>query len=93
MPFADINVIPVVAICVPVGGAFLTWMVVGVADAWRKAKVAEFRAVLVQNMVDKGFSPDDIERVLKADDGGRDKMSCKHGRTRDRRHECDPAHS
>jgi hypothetical protein len=77
MLFASTDITGIVAICVPVGGAFLTWMVVGVADAWRKAKVAEYRAVLVQNMIDKEFGPEEIERVLKANDSAREKMSCK----------------
>lgn len=75
--FASLDVTGIVAICVPVGGAFLTWMVVSIADNWRKAKVAEYRAVLVQNMIDKGFTPEEIERVLKANDSAREKMSCK----------------
>jgi hypothetical protein len=39
--------------------------------------VSEHRAVLVQNMIDKGFSPGEIERVMAATDAGRGKMSCK----------------
>ena len=83
MLFASMDVTGIVAICVPVGGAFLTWMVVGVADAWRKAKVAEYRAVLVQNMIDKGFAPDEIERVLGASDSDGDKPVGKLRRPND----------
>ena len=86
MLFAATELTSVLGICVPIGGAFLTWMVVGVADSWRKAKVAEYRAVLVQNMIDKGFTPDEIERVLKANDTARDKMACKVRRARESEH-------
>lgn len=88
MLFAETNLTQIVAICVPVGGAFVTWMITSVAAEWRKAKVAEYRAILIQGMVDKGFSPGEVERVLKAADAGRDRMSCK-SRLRD----AEPAHS
>jgi hypothetical protein len=86
MLWASIELPAILGICVPVGGVFLTCMVIGVADAWRKAKVAEYRAVLVQNMIDKGFSADEIERVVKANDGGRDQMNCKLHKNREPDH-------
>jgi uncharacterized membrane protein len=80
MLFAETEVIKILGICVPIGGAFVTWMVVSFVENWRKAKVSEHRAVLVQNMIDKGFSPGEIERVMVAADAGRGKASCKSAR-------------
>jgi hypothetical protein len=64
--------IPLVALLIPVVAILST--------NWRKAKVAEFRAILVQNMLDKEFTPDEIERVLKANDGMADKLVGKPAR-------------
>lgn len=86
MLFADTNIVGLVAICVPVGGCILWGIIHSVAENWRKAKTAEYRAILVQGMVDKGFSPDEVERVLKANDTARLRMSCKTRRHRDAEH-------
>lgn len=79
MPFASTELpavigvlIPVVALCIPIAAIL--------SANWRRAKVAEYRAVMVQNMLDKGFTPDDIERVLRANDAGMSKLAGKHSR-------------
>jgi hypothetical protein len=66
--------IPVIALLIPI--------VAIISSNWRKAKQAEYRAILVQNMLDKDFSPDEIERVLKASDGMADKLTGKFDRRR-----------
>ncbi len=73
--------IPVLALCIPI--------VAILSLNWRKAKVAEYRAILVQNMLDKDFTPDEIERVLKANDGTPDKLVGRFDRRR--RHDSDHA--
>jgi hypothetical protein len=61
--------IPIVALMIPVVAILST--------NWRKAKVAEYRAITVQTMLDKGLSVDEIERVLRASDGTADKLAGK----------------
>jgi hypothetical protein len=67
--------IPAIALCIP--------LVAILSFNWRKAKVAEYRAITVQTMLDKGFSADEIERVLRASDGQSDKLAGKPNRRRD----------
>lgn len=86
MLFAATEVTGIVAICVPVGGMILWGVIHSIAENWRKAKTAEYRAILVQGMVDKGFSPDEVERVLKANDAVPPRLSCKARRHRDSEH-------
>jgi hypothetical protein len=71
--------IPIIALSIPV--------VAILSSNWRKAKTAEYRAILVQNMLDKDFSPDEIERVLKASDGMPDKLAARANRRHDSRHD------
>ena len=66
--------IPFVALLIPI--------VAIIASSWQKAKVSEHRAILVQNMLDKGFTPDEIERVLRAGDGMPNKLTGKCERRR-----------
>lgn len=47
-----------------VGLPVIGWMVTAAVTEWRKARVAEQEAVLKQSMIEKGFGPDDILRVL-----------------------------
>jgi hypothetical protein len=86
MLFATTEITGIVAICVPVGGVIAWGIIHSIAENWRKAKTAEYRAILVQGMVDKGFSPDEVERVLKANDTVPPRMSCKARRLRDTEH-------
>jgi hypothetical protein len=86
MLFAATEITGIVAICVPVGGVIVWGVIHSIAENWRKAKTAEYRAILVQGMVDKGFSPDEVERVLKANDAARPRLSGKA--RRDSEHVC-----
>ncbi|MFO0848628.1 MAG: hypothetical protein U0871_08745 [Gemmataceae bacterium] len=47
-----------------VGLPILGWIITAAVTEWRKARVAEQEAVLKQSMIEKGFGPDDILRVL-----------------------------
>ena len=49
------------------GGGAVYWTVDAVANHWRKVKVAEFAATLKQQMIEKGFSADEIAQVVGAD--------------------------
>jgi hypothetical protein len=82
------NDIPaVLGVCIPIFA--LSIPIVAIVTGNRtKAKVAEYRAILVQNMLDKDFTPDEIERVLKANDGVPDKLVSKCDR---RRHDSEHA--
>jgi Fe2+ transport system protein FeoA len=71
MLFADIDIPAVIGTCIPLAGIGVAIVAI-LAVNWRKTKVAEYRSVLVQNMVDKGFSPGEIVRVLEAADVGSD---------------------
>ena len=81
MPFAiDPGII---GVCIPIV-ALMIPIVAIVSANWRKAKVSEHRAITIQTMLDKGFTPDEIERVMRASDGVPDKLTGKA----DRRHRC-----
>ncbi len=67
MLFAEIDIPAVIGASIPIAG-IAVGIVAILAVNWRRAKVSEHRAVLVQNMVDKGFSPGEIVRVLEASD-------------------------
>lgn len=48
-------------------GAPMIWLVVdSLAKNWRKARVAEYQAILKRDMLDRGFSADEIIRVIEA---------------------------
>lgn len=46
------------------------WTIVGIAKQWRKARESEHDTVLKQDMIARGMSADDIERVLRASSRG-----------------------
>jgi hypothetical protein len=71
----------IIGVCIPII-ALMIPIVAIISVNRRKAKVAEYRAILVQNMLDKDFTPDEIERVLKANDGMPDKLVGKCDRRR-----------
>ena len=82
MPFAiDPGII---GVCIPIV-ALMIPIVALISANWRKAKVAEYRAITIQTMLDKGLSTDEIERVLRASDGTADKLvgKCDHRRRHD----------
>ena len=82
MLFADIDLPAVIGVSIPVIALLIPVFAI-VSGNWRKAKVAEYRAVMVQTMIDKGFSPDEVERVLRANDGISDKLTGKRPCRRD----------
>lgn len=67
MLFAELDIPAVIGASIPIAGIAVAIVAI-LSVNWRKAKVSEHRAVLVQNMVDKGFSPGEIVRVLEASD-------------------------
>jgi hypothetical protein len=67
MLFAELDIPAVIGTSIPLAGIAVAIVAI-LSVNWRKAKVSEHRAVLVQNMVDKGFSPGEIVRVLEASD-------------------------
>lgn len=71
MLFADLDIPAIIGTCIPLAGIGVGIVAI-ISVNWRKAKVSEHRAVLVQNMIDKGFSPGEIVRVLEASDLGTD---------------------
>lgn len=88
MLFASDELPAILALCIPFV-ALLIPIVAIISSHRTKAKVAEYRAILVQNMLDKDFTPDEIERVLKANDGTPDKLVGRFDRRR--RHDSDHA--
>jgi hypothetical protein len=48
------------------GGGILCAIVHVVMDNWRKARAAEQNAVLKKDMIERGFSPDEIVRVIES---------------------------
>lgn len=73
MSFASVEIPAVLGVCIPILALFIPIVAI-ISTNWRKAKQAEFRAILVQNMLDKNFSPDEIERVMRASDSAADKL-------------------
>jgi hypothetical protein len=51
------------------GGWVIVAVVSSVAKNWRKVHESEHLAALKQSMIERGMSPDDIERVLRAGPG------------------------
>jgi hypothetical protein len=48
------------------GGGILCGIVYIVMENWRKARAAEQNAVLKKDMIERGFSPDDIIRIIES---------------------------
>lgn len=86
MLFAD-DVPAILGVCIPIFALSIPIVAI-ISSSWKKAKISEHRAILVQNMLDKNFTPDEIERVLKASDGMPDKLAgrCEHRRRYDSEH-------
>jgi hypothetical protein len=55
--------VPIMGMMIPIV-AILVGLVGILSTNWRKAKEAEYRAIMVQNMLDKNFTSDEIERVM-----------------------------
>jgi hypothetical protein len=57
-------------------GLPVLWGIVySLANEWRKARVAEQNAVLKREMIERGFTADEIERVIAAGSKGKDKIA------------------
>lgn len=66
------NLIPITAIVLGI-----LWLIVyTVVEEWRKVRVAEQNAVLKKEMLERGFSADEIVRVIR-NGGPSDKMALK----------------
>lgn len=63
---SDEALIPIVAISAVFGGPFIGYVVHTVATNWRQARVAEENAHLKRQMIERGYSADEIVRVLEA---------------------------
>jgi hypothetical protein len=48
------------------GGPVAGWILHTLIVSWRQVRTSEHLAVLKQNMLDRGMSADDIERVINA---------------------------
>lgn len=57
----------ILAISFIFGGTTIYCIINAIVVNWRKTRVAEQNAVLKKTMIDRGFSADEIERVIKAD--------------------------
>lgn len=49
-----------------VGVPVVGWIVTSVVTEWRKARVAEQHAALKQQMIEKGFTAEEIVNVIEA---------------------------
>jgi hypothetical protein len=67
MLFAVNDIPAIIGASIPIAGIMIAIVAIVMVN-WRKAKVSEHRAVLVQNMIDKGFSPGEIARVMESSD-------------------------
>jgi hypothetical protein len=58
------EVIGLVAVVCLFGGPMIWGITDSVMSNWRKAKIAEQDAVLKKDMIERGFTADEIERVM-----------------------------
>ena len=59
-------------------GTWPLWLIIdSLASNWRKARVAEQNAVLKREMIERGFSADEIERVIATGSKADDKIAGK----------------
>jgi hypothetical protein len=74
---SDEHVVGLVAV-VCLFGAWPLWFIIdSLASNWRKARVAEQDAVLKREMIERGFTADEIERVIASGSMAGDKMAGK----------------
>jgi hypothetical protein len=60
------DIVSILAITFIFGGTAIVGIVTAVVANWRKTRESEHQAVLKQNMLERGMSAVDIERVLRA---------------------------
>jgi hypothetical protein len=64
-PVTENGIIGLVAV-VCLFGAWPIWLIVdAIASNWRKARIAEQEAVLKREMIERGFSADEIAQVIE----------------------------
>ena len=66
-----------VAVVLIFGGGSLCVIISIIAENWRKARAAEQNAVLKKAMIDKGYSAEEIVRVITSGGAGKGKMAEK----------------
>ena len=67
---ADEALISIVAVSV-LFGAPMAWLIIdSLAKNWRKARVAEQQTILKRELLDRGFTADEIVRVIEAGGSG-----------------------
>jgi hypothetical protein len=69
----------ILAIVFSIGGGILFAIVRSVSTNWRIARVAEQNAVLKRAMLDKGFTPEEIARVIESGSDPEAKMAESRG--------------
>ena len=77
---SDDTLIAIVAIGCVFGAPMLWFIVDSIASNWRKVQVAEQNAILKRDLIERGFSADEIVRILDAGTGKTDKMAGKKAR-------------
>lgn len=82
---SDESILWLVAIpCFSVFGLLFLWgMSATLSSQWRRAKASEQDAVLKRDMIERGFSADEIVRVLQASSAEPQPVAHSH-----RRHAC-----
>jgi hypothetical protein len=60
------TLIAIVAIACAVGGPLLVGMVAIVMSHWQKVRVAEQQTILKRELLDRGFTAEEIVRVIEA---------------------------
>ncbi len=63
---SDESVVGIVAVACLFGLPILWGIAHSLAGEWRKVRVAEQNAVLKKEMIERGFSPGEIVRVIEA---------------------------
>jgi hypothetical protein len=58
------NVVAIVSVAFVFGGPLIALVVYTVASNWRRVRIAEQEAVLKKEMLDRGFTPEQIVTVL-----------------------------
>lgn len=74
---SDEAIVGIVFFSVAIGLPILLAIIASVAGEWRKVRIAEQNAVLKKEMIDRGFTADEIVQVLDAGTESRDKIAGK----------------
>jgi hypothetical protein len=63
---SDETLIAIVSVSVVFGAPLLWYLVDSLAGHWRKARVAEQHTLLKREMIERGYSAEEIVRVIEA---------------------------